>query len=96
MLELKNNPQKNDLITKLLKKKKYKNTVDLISTFVQRISTSTKLSLLQDPLENGIFRIILTLNNVFIFVVADKKMILSMSTGQLGFKNTKKNLFTTA
>jgi ribosomal protein S11 len=52
--------------------------------------------LLQDPLENGIFRIILTLNNVFIFVVADKKMILSMSTGQLGFKNTKKNLFTTA
>jgi ribosomal protein S11 len=29
-------------------------------------------------------------------VVADKKMILSMSTGQLGFKNTKKNLFTTA
>jgi ribosomal protein S11 len=95
MLELKNTPQKNDLITNLLKKKKYKNTVDLISIFIQGINPLKPYST-QDTHAEGLFRVILTLNNVFIFVVANRKMILSMSTGQLGFKNTKKNLFTTA
>lgn len=46
-------------------------------------------------------RLIITLNNVFVFVEkkmsnGQKKTILNASVGQLGFKNSKKNLFTSA
>lgn len=45
-------------------------------------------------------KVILSLNNVFIFVVKEtqqmQKIILDSSVGQIGFKNTKKGLFTSA